>query len=373
MQTKFNQLKKNHLVNTILLILFIAFSVNDVSAMTSKKWLRGAAGYNKANQSAVNENRPLIVYFNTDWCGWCKKMNKEYITADNVEKFLASIPKVDINPDDGKKEKSLQEEFGVTGYPSFFVSIPYLKTKPVKVYPFRTDKDLTTDEFITSIKKTISKQYGNKGHESYKAGEKDKARKLLDSAISYNTQNPYYHYLKGHINYEEGYKNRDTNLLKKAETDYLRALKINPDYKSAKSDLKKLNELLKKTDIQENQNAVLNDETSSLDKQPEAKKQLSENINVQDKGIAFTKSTKTRIAETREIGSTVTLKYNGTVNIYKESKLNKIAFKVPDGVQAVIIDSIIQKPKSSNPNIYKVEMMKNDGKYTGWVSAYVVH
>ena len=134
-----------------------------------------------------------------------------------------------------------------------------------------------------------------------------------------------------------------------------------------------IHKLFKTTDIPESQYAVLMDGTSSLDKRLKEKKQFAGAIDMPVKGIAFTKSTKTRISVTREIGSTVTLKYNGSVKIYKDSNLNKIAFKVPDGVQAVIIDSITQEKKSSSPDLYKVEMTKRDEKYTGWVTAYVVY
>ncbi|MGR3176799.1 MAG: S1C family serine protease [Candidatus Anammoxibacter sp.] len=136
---------------------------------------------------------------------------------------------------------------------------------------------------------------------------------------------------------------------------------------------KTIHELLKNIGIPEKQYAVLKDGASIQDKQPETKKRFLKKTAKQIKGITFTNSTKNRIATTREIGSTVTLKYNGTVNIYKDSNLNKVAFKVPDGVKAVIIESIKQAQKSSNPDLYKVEMTKWDKKYTGWVTAYVVH
>lgn len=136
---------------------------------------------------------------------------------------------------------------------------------------------------------------------------------------------------------------------------------------------KTIHDLLKDAGMPEKQYAVLKDGKNYQDKQLETKKRLPKIAEKQMKGITFTNSTKNRIATAHEIGSTVTLKYNGTVNIYKESNLNKVAFKVPDGVKAVIIGSIKQTQKSSNPDLYKVEMTKWDEKYTGWVTAYVIH
>ncbi len=240
MKTKVNQFKNIHLICAILFISFITFGSKTANAEDFKGWQHGASGYDKAMQSAVKKNAPLIVYFNTDWCGWCKKMNRDYIGAGSVKNFLADFPKVEINPDEGKRATLLRDKFGVTGFPAFFVSIPSLKTEADRVHPFGNSKNFTPTEFIASIKTKVGKQYGRKGFESFKAGKNDLARKHLDSAINYNPINPYFYYLKGHINYKEGYNTKNSKLLKEAEKEYLKALKINPNYKNAKNDLEKL-------------------------------------------------------------------------------------------------------------------------------------
>ncbi|MGR3318772.1 MAG: hypothetical protein ACUZ8O_09870 [Candidatus Anammoxibacter sp.] len=87
------------------------------------------------------------------------------------------------------------------------------------------------------------------------------------------------------------------------------------------------------------------------------------------KSITLNESTRERIATDYVVGDVVSLEYNGGVKIYKESNLNKVAFKVPAGVQAKIIESITKV----SPKLYKVEMAKGTDIYTGWVTAYVVH
>ncbi|MGR3220060.1 MAG: S1C family serine protease, partial [Candidatus Anammoxibacter sp.] len=136
---------------------------------------------------------------------------------------------------------------------------------------------------------------------------------------------------------------------------------------------KAIHDLFKEIGIPEKQYAVLKSGASYQDEQPEGKKRFPKNAENAIAGITFSNATKSRILTTHEIGSTVSLKYNGTVNIYKESNLNKVAFKVPDGVMAVIIGSIRHEKKSSKPDIYNVEMIKRGKKYTGWVTAYVIH
>ena len=91
------------------------------------------------------------------------------------------------------------------------------------------------------------------------------------------------------------------------------------------------------------------------------------------KGVNLTQSTKDRVSNVRRTNSVVKLQFKGGVNIYKTSKLSKIAFKVPSETKALIIDSVIQPKNSTNPHLYKIEMENKGQKYTGWVSAYVVY
>ena len=91
------------------------------------------------------------------------------------------------------------------------------------------------------------------------------------------------------------------------------------------------------------------------------------------KGIILNESTKARISTIYNIGSVVTLKYDGGVNLYKDLGLNKAAFKIPSGTKARIIDAILTPKKNSGSNIYRVEVQDGKDKYSGWVTAYVVY
>jgi len=87
----------------------------------SSAWLRGATGYDKAMQERRRTRRPLLLYFYTDWCGYCRQFNKGILDAPEFKQYLKDVISVRVNPEAGPHERALARAYGVTGYPSFFV------------------------------------------------------------------------------------------------------------------------------------------------------------------------------------------------------------------------------------------------------------
>ncbi|MBI3788327.1 MAG: DUF255 domain-containing protein [Ignavibacteriales bacterium] len=81
-----------------------------------------------------SQNKKMLIDVYTDWCSWCKKMDKEVYTDANVKKILsAKFVLVKLNAESHKQltyngEKLSETEFasaiGATGYPTtvFFKS-----------------------------------------------------------------------------------------------------------------------------------------------------------------------------------------------------------------------------------------------------------
>ncbi len=111
---------------------------------------------------------------------------------------------------------------------------------------------------------------------------------------------------------------------------------------------------------------------TAVEKKREKQKPLPP-VAIKDRGVSLTKSTKERISKALPVGTLITLKYDGGVNIYESAEIRKVAFKVPSGTEAKVIDSIINNAKSTDPNLFKVEMVHGERKYYGWVTAYVAY
>jgi len=130
---------------------------------TFPDWEHGASGYELALKEAEAKEAPLIVYFHTSWCSWCKKLDKNYLATDRGEEFLRNIPKVEINTDKGQAEKNLFNKFGLSGTPSFLVFIPKLNTPPMLISPFLSSGNLTVEEFLAEIERGITLAYKKGG------------------------------------------------------------------------------------------------------------------------------------------------------------------------------------------------------------------
>ncbi|GAB3226026.1 thioredoxin family protein [Algoriphagus aestuariicola] len=118
---------------------------------------------------AANEQSPkmLIVDVYTDWCGWCKKMDKETFTDPKViEHINKNFYAVKLNAEDtkrtfefmGKKynEAQMAAAMRVRSYPNFVVIEPKLQNI-AQLPGYRT-----ADQFLTGLDDLIDKAFKNK-------------------------------------------------------------------------------------------------------------------------------------------------------------------------------------------------------------------
>lgn len=74
--------------------------------------------YDTALLKAKKEQKLVMVDVYTDWCGWCKRLDKDTYGNKEVEtKLSKNFIAVKINPEKSAKNASLAKEFGTRGYP----------------------------------------------------------------------------------------------------------------------------------------------------------------------------------------------------------------------------------------------------------------
>jgi thiol-disulfide isomerase/thioredoxin len=122
-----------------------------VPSQSGESWLNGAAGYARAVELQKERNVPLVVYFYTDWCPYCRNLDNLYLPAAPVQDYLRGVVKVRINPEHGPAERALANRYGVSGYPSFFV-MRHAETRPVNVNPFGRVSNLAPAEFANACR-----------------------------------------------------------------------------------------------------------------------------------------------------------------------------------------------------------------------------
>jgi thioredoxin-related protein len=103
-----------------LIVLFLGASPKKKGL----QWLDFDAGSSLAKKS----KKPMLVDVYTDWCGWCKRMDKDTYSDQKIKKYLAQkyvLVKMNAESSDTvtyKGEKFTKEEiaegFKVTGFPT---------------------------------------------------------------------------------------------------------------------------------------------------------------------------------------------------------------------------------------------------------------
>lgn len=117
--------------------------------------------FEAAKVLAKAKNLPLLMNFTgSDWCGWCKLMDKNVFTTEAWKKYATqNVVTVFIDfPKDKslvpaklvERNKTLSEKFEVGGYPTYILLAPDGEKQLGKL---SASRDATPANFIQSIKK----------------------------------------------------------------------------------------------------------------------------------------------------------------------------------------------------------------------------
>jgi thioredoxin-related protein len=112
-----------HARATLALLLLAAF-LAPVPAALAVEW----KGWNAGLKAASASGRPVVVDVYTDWCRWCKQMDREVYGRADVSRYLdAKFVAVKLNAESAEAvayrgrsltARALASSFDVSGYPT---------------------------------------------------------------------------------------------------------------------------------------------------------------------------------------------------------------------------------------------------------------
>ena len=113
----------------VFLVAVLAGSATQASARIdwSEGWYEGFEGFHEAYEKAIETDQPVLVYFYTDWCGYCRQLERELLPTPEVQTALEDVIKVRINPESGPQEGGISRRYGVSSFPSLFMHPPGLQ------------------------------------------------------------------------------------------------------------------------------------------------------------------------------------------------------------------------------------------------------
>ena len=247
---KINTEYLNRLFVTAILSIFTTLVISDFAfSFEFAGWNHGATGYELAVIDAQKGEGPMILYFHIDSNESCEKLENEYLGAYEVDEFLINVPKSEINLGGTEFEKAIAAQYKVENDPALFVIFPAWKSEPQGVTPFLEDHDMTLNEFINNIRDIFILGYNNKANTCFEEEEYDKALKYLETAKGFDTNRAYSYYAIGAVYHTIAVEKRDSESVKKAEENYLKALKIDPNCKDCQEALDTLRKDIDKINV----------------------------------------------------------------------------------------------------------------------------
>jgi thioredoxin-related protein len=112
------------LIFMAMLVALAACSRNEASSSNTSPAGTGVGGliwqpsYQVALEKARAEKKILMIDLYTDWCGWCKRLDKDVYANPSVSEKLASrFIALKLNPEKSKEAAELAKKFGTRGFP----------------------------------------------------------------------------------------------------------------------------------------------------------------------------------------------------------------------------------------------------------------
>ncbi len=104
--------------------------------------------YDSALKKAKQTNKPLLIDFYTDWCGWCKELDKQVYPDPKINELAKKFIFLKV---DCEKDTATAKKYSINSYPTIYILDPHGKVIE-QVNGYR-DKD----EFLALMKGVLAK------------------------------------------------------------------------------------------------------------------------------------------------------------------------------------------------------------------------
>jgi thiol-disulfide isomerase/thioredoxin len=122
-------------------------------AYNSNQWYYGHAGYKRALRLLKKYDAPIFLYFQADWCKYCRKLEEGLINTRQGKLALKKAIKVKISPEDSKRDDDFFRRLGGKGYPTLYLQADET-SKPRTISAYSNKKLIS----VNTLKNLLSVQ-----------------------------------------------------------------------------------------------------------------------------------------------------------------------------------------------------------------------
>ena len=235
----------------VILYLFMFFTIPCFASVDGLVgWDHGSTGYENVMDKAKTKETPCVLFFYRELDRFCQKLGNDYFSKYEVYSFLEDIPKVDIDLGGNEFELELAEKYKVNSFdPTLLVVFPFSELDPIRITPFLDKKDMTPEEFVSTLKNVFSLTYNKIAFSYFEEQEYEKAIKYYEISIKYDSERAYTYFALGTAYHGMAVEEKAPEYLKTAEEHYQKALELDPEFKECKDELEKLHDNMRKMGV----------------------------------------------------------------------------------------------------------------------------
>ena len=178
----------NKSVLCILSILFISI----LSCRNSYAEIKWEKDLDTAMKKAKIKNIPIMIDVYTDWCTWCKELDKNTYSDKNVINMSKKMISIKLNPETSEDGAKIAQRYGVQGFPTIlFINADgiilenvggYVEGKKFVSYMENAIKKLNRINITMSSKESTLEKL-----DLYlESGSEEEAKKIYDELIKKN-------------------------------------------------------------------------------------------------------------------------------------------------------------------------------------------
>jgi len=98
-----------------LILLFLILFFNAITYSDEINW---HTSITRALEDAEKQKKYIMIDVYTDWCTWCKELDKQTYTHPSVIQLSKNLINVKINPEKDEEAKAFLSSYPVDGYPT---------------------------------------------------------------------------------------------------------------------------------------------------------------------------------------------------------------------------------------------------------------